>query len=162
VDYSATTDNIAVVVELDATKTTQYVLVDGQGATFTTTGDMATATDRVDYLVGVERIVAANNAANESILDLTSSTKGLEVRYSSTSVGGKRGIQTLAVAIAAQVDTDPTMPVPVVTLGKEFYMHKSFGKIYTPLFDVQSWIGMNGEDEAPEPEPAAPARRRRS
>jgi hypothetical protein len=83
VDYSATTDNIAVVVELDATKTTQYVLVDGQGATFTTTGDMATATDRVDYLVGVERIVAANNAANESILDLTSSTKGLEVRYTS-------------------------------------------------------------------------------
>jgi dihydrolipoamide dehydrogenase len=41
-------------------------------------------------------------------------------------------------------------------------LHKSFGKIYTPLFDVQSWIGMNGEDEAPEPEPAAPARRRRA
>jgi hypothetical protein len=97
-----------------------------------------------------------------SLKCISGEDKGLEVRYSSTCVGGKRGIQTLAVAIAAQVDTDPTMPVPVVTLGKEFYMHKSFGKIYTPLFDVQSWIGMNGEDEAPEPEPAAPARRRRS
>jgi len=45
-------------------------------------------------------------------------------------------------------------------LGKEFYQHKSYGKIYTPLFDVQSWIGMEGEEE--EAPPAEPTRRRRA
>jgi hypothetical protein len=44
-------------------------------------------------------------------------------------------------------------------LNKEFYQHKSYGKIYTPLFDVQSWIGMEGEEEAT---PAEPTRRRRA
>ena len=84
------------------------------------------------------------------------------MRYSSTSVGGKRGVQTIAVAIAAQVEADPSKPVPVILLNKEFYQHKSFGKIYTPLFDVQSWIGMEGEEEAPPPESTEPTRRRRA
>ena len=93
-----------------------------------------------------------------SLKCLTGEDKGLEVRYSSTSVGGKRGVQTIAVAIAAQVEADPSKPVPVVTLGKEFYQHKSYGKIYTPQFDVQSWIGMEGDEETP----AEPTRRRRA
>jgi hypothetical protein len=93
-----------------------------------------------------------------SLKCLTGEDKGLEVRYTSTSVGGKRGVQTIAVAIAGQVETDPSKPVPVVTLGKEFYQHKSYGKIYTPLFDVQSWIGMEGEEEPS----AEPTRRRRA
>jgi hypothetical protein len=50
--------------------------------------------------------------------------------------------------------------VPVILLNKEFYQHKSFGKIYTPLFDVQSWIGMEG-DEPTEPS-TEPTRRRRA
>ena len=97
-----------------------------------------------------------------SLKCLTGEDKGLEVRYSSTSVGGKRGVQTIAVAIAAQVEADPSKPVPVIVLNKEFYQHKSYGKIYTPLFDVQSWIGMEGEEEAPSDTPAEPTRRRRA
>jgi len=98
-----------------------------------------------------------------SLKCLTGEDKGLEVRYSSTSVGGKRGVQTIAVAIAAQVEADPSKPVPVIVLNKEFYQHKSYGKIYTPLFDVQSWIGMEGEEEAtPADTPAEPTRRRRA
>ena len=45
--------------------------------------------------------------------------------------GGKRSVQALAVAIAAQVDTDPKLPVPIVNLEKEHYSHKSYGRIYT-------------------------------
>jgi hypothetical protein len=97
-----------------------------------------------------------------SLKCLTGEDKGLEVRYSSTSVGGKRGVQTIAVAIATQVEADPSKPVPVIVLNKEFYQHKSYGKIYTPLFDVQSWIGMEGEEEAPSDTPAEPTRRRRA
>ena len=92
---------------------------------------------------------------------LTGEDKGLEARYTTTSAGGKRGVQTLAVAIAEAVDTDPSKPVPVVLLKKEHYQHKSYGRIFTPLFDIQSWVSMDGEEPVVEPE-AAPARRRRS
>ena len=92
---------------------------------------------------------------------------GLEARYSTTSVGGKRAVQALAAAIAAQVEKDQSKPVPVVQLKKEHYQHKSYGRIYTPAFEVVKWVGMDGkaevEAEAPEAEEpaAAPQRRRR-
>jgi hypothetical protein len=95
--------------------------------------------------------------------------KGMEVRYTTTSVGGKRSVQTLAVAIATQVEADQSKPVPIVMLGKEHYSHKSYGRIFTPVFDIQSWVSMDGEtkaEEAPvevpkEIEAPAPATRRR-
>ena len=100
-----------------------------------------------------------------SLKCLTGEDKGLEARYTTTSAGGKRGVQTLAVAIAEAVDKDQTKPVPVVLLKKEHYQHKSYGRIFTPLFEIQSWVGMDGEEpeaaEAVAEEPAAPARRRR-
>jgi hypothetical protein len=88
---------------------------------------------------------------------------GLEVRYSVTSVGGKRAVQGLAVAIAQQVESDQSKPVPVVTLKRDHYTHKSYGKIYTPVFEVQEWMSMDGgKAEGDEPKAdAAPARRRR-
>jgi hypothetical protein len=94
----------------------------------------------------------------------------MEARYTTTSVGGKKAVQALAVAIATQVEKDQDKPVPVVELGKEHYTHKSYGRIYTPIFKVIDWTGMDGEVEAKEEAPAieapeaeaAPARRRRS
>jgi hypothetical protein len=105
-----------------------------------------------------------------SLKCLTGEDKGLEARYTTTSAGGKRGVQTLAVAIAEMVDKDPSKPVPVVLLKKEHYQHKSYGRIYTPLFDIQSWVSMDGEEPEIEPDTspvasaidAAPTRRRRS
>lgn len=93
--------------------------------------------------------------------------KDMEARYTVTSVGGKRAVQALAVAIAEQVEKDQTKPVPVVRLKKDHYSHKSYGRIYTPVFEIVEWVSMDGErDEAPEAEAvaedAAPARRRRS
>jgi hypothetical protein len=73
---------------------------------------------------------------------------GLEVRYNVTSVGGKRAVQELAVAIATQVDTDQTKPVPVVKLKKEHYQHKSYGRIYTPIFDIVEFVSMDAAPEA--------------
>jgi hypothetical protein len=105
-----------------------------------------------------------------SLKCLTGDDKGMEARYTTTSAGGKRGVQALAVAIAEQVDKDQTKPVPVVLLKKEHYQHKSYGRIFTPLFDIQSWVSMDGEEPEVEPDTspvasaidAAPARRRRS
>jgi hypothetical protein len=101
---------------------------------------------------------------------LSGEDKDMEVRYTTTSVGGKRSVQALAVAIATQVETDSSKPVPIVSLKKEHYSHKSYGRIYTPIFDIQSWVGMDADKaeqlEAPkevevEAEAPAPATRRR-
>jgi len=94
---------------------------------------------------------------------------GLDVRYTTTSVGGKRSVQALAVAIAEQVEKDPNNPVPIVRLSKEHYQHKSYGRIFTPVFEVVRWTSMDGEAPVAEPEvaeeePATPpvTRRRRA
>jgi hypothetical protein len=103
-----------------------------------------------------------------SIKCLTGEDKGMEARYTTTSVGGKKAVQALAVAIATQVDKDQDTPVPVVELGKEHYTHKSYGRIFTPVFKVVDWVGMDGDAVETEATPAieapaeaAPARRRR-
>ena len=106
-----------------------------------------------------------------SIKCLDGADVGMEARYTTTSVGGKKAVQALAVAIATQVEKDQSKPVPVVELGKEHYTHKSYGRIYTPIFKVLEWAGMDGEVaaeeapkeiEAPVEAEAAPVRRRRS
>ena len=90
-----------------------------------------------------------------SLKCISGDDKGMEARYTTTSVGGKRSVQTLAVALADQVEKDQNKPVAVVRLKKDHYAHKSYGKIYTPVFEIVEWIGMEGEPEAP------PAGRRR-
>jgi len=94
--------------------------------------------------------------------------QGMEARFTTTSVGGKRAVQTLAADIATQVEKDPSKPVPIVTLGKDHYQHKSYGRIYTPVFEIVDWVSMDGETEAEDvqesdaPAEDAPKRRRRS
>ena len=93
-----------------------------------------------------------------SLKCLTGDDQGMEARYTTTSVGGKRSVQTLAVAIAAQVEKDQSKPVPVVRLKKDHYTHKSYGKIFTPVFEVVEWASMDGKtDEVDAPEEANPA-----
>jgi hypothetical protein len=89
-----------------------------------------------------------------SLACVTGDDAGLQVRYTTTSVGGKKAVQAIGAAIADQVDKDPTKPVPVVRLKKDSYQHKSYGKIFTPVFEVVEWVSMEGEA-------AEPKRRRR-
>ena len=101
-----------------------------------------------------------------SLKCLSGEDAGMEARYTATSVGGKRSVQELALAVAEQADKDQSKIVAVVTLGKDHYQHKSYGRIYTPVFDVVEWVGMNGPEaqaDEPQAEPTepAPTRRRR-
>ena len=84
---------------------------------------------------------------------------GMEARFTTTSVGGRKAVQALAVEIATQVDKDQGKPVPIVKLGKDHYTHKSYGRIYTPVFEVLEWMSMDGE-AAEEAAPAVGRRRR--
>ena len=108
-----------------------------------------------------------------SLKCMSGEDKGMEARFTTTSVGGKRSVQALAVALAEQVEKAPGKPVPVVGLGSEHYQHKSYGRIYTPVFKVEEWVSMDSEAEAapaaveapvaatPPNAPDAPAGRRR-
>ena len=82
---------------------------------------------------------------------------GMECRFTTTSVGGKKAVQAIAASIAEQVERDQTKPVPIVTLKKDQYQHKSYGKIYTPVFELVKFVSME-----PEEAPAAAGRRRRA
>lgn len=82
---------------------------------------------------------------------------GMEAKYSVTSVGGKRAVQKLALDIAAQVEKDPANPVPVVKLKKDHYTHKSYGRIFTPVFEIVKWIGLDGDASKPVETPASEA-----
>ena len=105
-----------------------------------------------------------------SLKCLNGEDKDMEARFTTTSVGGKRSVQTLAIAIATQVEKDQSKPVPVIRLKKDHYTHKSYGRIYTPVFEIIDWVAMDGSADAAEPEaevdaPAAedaPRRRRRA
>lgn len=102
-----------------------------------------------------------------SLKCLDGEDKDMEVRFATTSVGGKRAVQEMAAAIATQVDADVSKPVPVVSLHKEHYQHKSYGRIFTPVFKVVKWVGMDGAtepvvaDEEPELDLQPTGRRRR-
>jgi hypothetical protein len=92
---------------------------------------------------------------------LTGEDAGLEVRFNSTSVGGKRSVQGLGLAIATQVDVDQAKPVAIVRLGKDHYQHKSYGRIFTPVFEVLEWMSLDGPSEPVEAAEPTPTRRRR-
>lgn len=96
-----------------------------------------------------------------SLKCLSGEDKDMEARYSTTSVGGKRSVQALALAIATQVEKDQSKPVPVVRLKRDHYTHKSYGKIFTPVFEILDWISVTGEPtDTPEEEPTERRRRR--
>lgn len=103
-----------------------------------------------------------------SLACTTGEDEGMQARYTVTSVGGKRAVQALALAIADQADKNPDQPVPLVRLKKEHYNHKSYGRIFTPVFDVVGWVSLDADDASAEiadedvvAEEGAPIRRRR-
>jgi hypothetical protein len=98
-----------------------------------------------------------------SLKALDGEDAGMEARFSATSVGGKRAVQTLGTAIAAQVMKDQSRPVAVVELKNDHYQHKSYGRVYTPIFEIVDWLTMDGEQDVQKldaPESSEEPRRR--
>jgi hypothetical protein len=100
-----------------------------------------------------------------SLKALDGDDAGMEARFSATSVGGKRSVQTLGTAIAGQVMKDQSRPVAVVELKNDHYQHKSYGRVFTPVFEIVDWLTMEGEgvqtSDASEAGGGEPRRRQR-
>jgi hypothetical protein len=71
---------------------------------------------------------------------LDGANKDLVARYTSATRGGKEELKSLAYKIATQIEKDENNRVPVITLGSTHYVHKIYGKIFTPVFTVVKWI----------------------
>lgn len=83
--------------------------------------------------------------------------EGVTVRYSVSSKGGLKALRGLVDAIRREIAKDNGKFVPVVKLDSDHYKHKEYGRIYTPVFDVQKYVAMDtypiaGEPAADEPE----------
>ena len=58
--------------------------------------------------------------------------------FSATSRGGRGAIQRLCAAYAKERRMRPDM-LPIITLGRDSYIHKEFGKTYFPVFEIVGW-----------------------
>lgn len=83
--------------------------------------------------------------------------KGAEMLYKISSVGGNRAFSKLCGEIAAQAETDPANIFPIVALDLDSYKHKTFGKIYVPVINVEGWSDGGEAPAAVPPKAAAPA-----
>ena len=150
VDYSLALDNISVVVELDAAKPNQYVLVDADGAVFGGAGDMTQTGDRIDQLISVERIVAAQG---ESVLDLTASTKSLEVKFNTAVLADR--VAASATTNAYDVSTvrisDLSTASPLSRSYIEYRDAPDVPAVVDPLLTnrpTATWSRIEGSDNA--------------
>ena len=71
--------------------------------------------------------------------------KGVEARHAVTTRGGIPVLAELGEKIGERIATNPDTPVAVVKLSSSHYQHKSYGRVFTPVFEVVDWISMNGE-----------------
>lgn len=85
-----------------------------------------------------------------SLKGISDNVKDVEARYFAVSAGGRKEVSKLLGAIVNRISVNPTLIVPVISLSHSFYMHqvKSHGKVFTPVFDVKDFIGVNGEKSA--------------
>lgn len=90
---------------------------------------------------------------------------GLDGRFTTTSVGGKRAVKELVLAVAEQAEKDQTNIVPIITLERDSYQHNAYGKVFVPVLKVAEWVSIDGPAEADADADEAPAdepkRRRR-
>lgn len=77
--------------------------------------------------------------------------EGTECFLASTSKGFTRAFTKLVGAIIGQMDVDPGNPVPVVLLDTDSYDHRKYGETFVPVFNVQTFVGMEAT-VVPEPE----------
>ena len=77
------------------------------------------------------------------LLCLNGEDEGTQVLFKSSSKGGIKAIRTLMTTVVAQIAVDPANIVPVMPLSQGSYKHKTYGRIYFPVFEVKEWTPMN-------------------
>ena len=98
------------------------------------------------------------------LMGLTGPERGMAMKFSSNSKGGLDELTRISLAIADRADSGEPTFVPVVQLGVDWYPHKTYGKVKTPVLAITDWCSLDDtvaayEEHAEEeetPEPAKP------
>jgi hypothetical protein len=97
-----------------------------------------------------------------SVLCMTGEDKGINLTYKSNAQGGmERAVKLIAAIVERARARNPEF-VPIVTLESDFYQHKTYGKIFKPIFNIRRWTTLDSPDggtetaAASEPPPAKP------
>jgi len=72
---------------------------------------------------------------------------GPELVWKANSAGARNCYKAIMTKVAERLEAENTHCVPVVTMGKSFYNHTKYGKIFTPTLDVSYWTDMKGNKE---------------
>ena len=83
--------------------------------------------------------------------------QGVTVIYKSTSKGFMGMAKQMCSDIINQLQKDPAHIVPLVTLEHDHYKHKKYGKIYTPILEIQQWLSIDTAAPAETAEEVPPA-----
>lgn len=135
VDYSLETSEIIAVVNFDATKSEQYVLVDEGGVGF------AGAAGRMDVLKSVEEIVASQGGGT---LDLTNSTQNLQITFSrgfdaTKDIDVTRDRETRRIELT---DLDTSAPI-----SRNYLEYRDAGKDALVTQPTAIWANIEGSDK---------------
>jgi len=144
VDYSMAANSISAIVELDTAQANQYVMVDGDAVYAFHAGDRTADNDRIDVLTSVEKIVASQG---ESVLDLTSSTKGLEISFGAYAAANYQAAYDRDVYNVQISDLSSSVP-----LTRSYVEYREAGLIADstaiPAVVTASWNRIEGSDNA--------------
>lgn len=80
---------------------------------------------------------------------ITTGDTPLQLVYKTSSMGGMRELLTLAGEISFGLTEDPRRAYPVIELAIDSYMHKEFGKVFTPLLPIVGWLDETGKPVIP-------------
>lgn len=89
-----------------------------------------------------------------SVKCMNGDDEGMEALIYQRSKGGREAATALLDEILQRVNAGHEDCVPLIELSHDSYKHKTYGKIYVPLFLIRSWVTMDG-DTPPEETQAA-------
>lgn len=87
---------------------------------------------------------------------------GTQAVYKTTAKGGTKAFKQLLDEILVRATAGETELVPLVYLDSTHYKHKKYGKIFTPIFEIEEWtthegvaesVTKDGQEAEPEQEP---------
>ena len=65
---------------------------------------------------------------------------GVQAVYKTTALGGRKAFRKLLDEVLARAEQDEDALVPLVYLDTDWYKHKKYGKIFTPVFTIEEWL----------------------
>lgn len=91
-----------------------------------------------------------NKSVGFMLACVTGEDKGTVVLFKTNSVGGRDAYRDLINTAVAHLSENPEEVVPLVKLENSFYIHDKYGKIFKPVFEVDSYgtAELLGDDSA--------------